>query len=689
MKLTITRRACQLLLCLVVFVPEGLAQRKAIQPDVGYLFPAGGCRGSQLQIFAGGQKLRGAKDVIVTGDGVTAQVSKVYKPFNNLQGEQRKELKRQVENRKTILMGRSVANSDKKPIEDEGKTVVLPDHPLFATIDAMSLRQLAHLDHYLKTYRKKRQLNAQLRDLVAIDVTIAADAMPGRRELRIRTPAGLTNPMVFEVGTLPEVVESEPNDPGAFPDLPVTAEPLTLPVTVNGQILPGDLDRIIFQAVKRQGLVIEVKARALIPYLADAVPGWFQPVVTLFDSAGKKLAFADDFRFQPDPVFFYHIPAEGEYQLEIRDAIYRGREDFVYRLSISEAPFVTHIFPLGGRMGEETITSVSGWNLPDHSAPLDTTLSDGEIRYAAWSYGRNGAKTNAIPYAVNLLPECREAEPNSERTSAQEIGIPCIINGTIAKQRDVDIFKFHGKAEQQVVIEVNARRLQSPVDSIIRLLDVDGNVVAWNDDHMEKDGHLHRGAGLVTHHADSYLLTTLPKDGLYFVSIEDSTQRGGDAYGYRLRLSKPQPDYRLRVTPATLNTNPRRSEEVTIFAQRIDGYAGPITVLLESAVEGLTMADCEIPAGQDKVTATLKMPTERPQGTMTVKFTGHAVIAGEETSRPVIPAENQMQAFLWRHLVPCEEFRIAFRQKGKKRSTGKKSAKNPKAVNKPSSKKKS
>ena len=33
-------------------------------------------------------------------------------------------------------------------------------------------------------------------------------------------------------------------------------------------------------------------------------------------------------------------------------AIYRGREDFVYRITIGELPFVTSIFPLGGRAGE-------------------------------------------------------------------------------------------------------------------------------------------------------------------------------------------------------------------------------------------------------------------------------------------------------------------------------------------------
>ena len=35
------------------------------------------------------------------------------------------------------------------------------------------------------------------------------------------------------------------------------------------------------------------QARQLIPYIADAVPGWFQPVIVLYDAGGNEsLVFA-------------------------------------------------------------------------------------------------------------------------------------------------------------------------------------------------------------------------------------------------------------------------------------------------------------------------------------------------------------------------------------------------------------
>ena len=111
----------------------------------------------------------------------------------------------------------------------------------------------------------------------------------GRHELRLQNPWGLSNPLVFYVGELPEIVKQEPAEvdvplppklrkPNAPP--PVAPAPpvvdVTLPLVVNGQILPGQVDRYRFQARKGEHLVAAVRARELMPYLADAVPGWFQ-----------------------------------------------------------------------------------------------------------------------------------------------------------------------------------------------------------------------------------------------------------------------------------------------------------------------------------------------------------------------------------------------------------------------------
>ena len=75
------------------------------------------------------------------------------------------------------------------------------------------------------------------------------------------------------------------------------------------------------------------------------------------------MAYNGGYRFSPDPVILYEIPEDGEYMFAIYDALYRGREDFIYRITIGELPFVTSIFPLGGQVGTPTTVEMKGWNL--------------------------------------------------------------------------------------------------------------------------------------------------------------------------------------------------------------------------------------------------------------------------------------------------------------------------------------
>src|SRR3970282_1333497 len=107
-------------------------------------------------------------------------------------------------------------------------------------------------------------------------VTTAPGAVPGQRELRLRTSAGLTNPLVFCVGQLPEVSEkaSKGQPPPAtgkgarYRNLLASRGPegptdVTLPTVVNGQILPAGVDRYRFQARKGQRIVVAASARQL------------------------------------------------------------------------------------------------------------------------------------------------------------------------------------------------------------------------------------------------------------------------------------------------------------------------------------------------------------------------------------------------------------------------------------------
>jgi len=172
----------------------------------------------------------------------------------------------------------------------------------------------------------------------------------------------------------------------------------------------------------------------LTPYLADAVPAGFQAVVTFYDAKGKELAYDDDYRFHPDPVLHYRIPADGEYIVEIKDALYRGREDFVYRISLGELPFVTGIFPLGGQAGTKAEVNVAGWNLPTNKLMVDANSQ---------SAIRNPQFINSVPFVVDTLPECVETQDfASLPQEAQPVDLPIIVNGRIDRSDDIDMFRF-------------------------------------------------------------------------------------------------------------------------------------------------------------------------------------------------------------------------------------------------------
>ncbi len=642
------------LLGVLVAVWAGVAgaQNTSRAPHIGYFYPAGGRQGTTFEVYCGGQYLNGVKVVRISGKGVQAKVVEHVRPLNNQQlADIGVHLREQVRRRltdaaSTGLQAANPAAQGKPPAE----MPALPDHPWVRDLDRKSLRELEELRW--KLYVPKKQPNAQIGEMVRLEVAIEPTAAPGNREVRLDVPAGLTNPLWFQVGHLPEALEVE-----QFGPKPPPPTPLDLPVVLNGQILPGDVDRFRIRAKAGQRLVIQAFARQLVPYLADAVPGWFQATMGLYDSRGQELAYADDYSFDPDPVLFYAIPADGDYDLEIRDSIYRGREDFVYRVVVGELPFITAMFPLGGPSGYPTVAGIVGWNLPQDRVTLDTTPGPDTVRQSAVRW-QNGALSNVVRFAVDTLPEADEVEPNNAAAQAQKVALPLIVNGQIPAPGDVDCFQLEGQAGDTIVAEVMARRINSPLDSLLRLLNAKGEVVAVSDDHPFKD------SGLLTHDADSYLRVKLPASGVYCVELSDTLRQGGPSFAYRLRLSHPQPSFSLRSTPATINCPTAASVPITVHAVRKDGFDGDIMISIADSDAGMALSGGWVPEGRDSCRISLIGPPRRlDEPVVMLKLVGRAEIGGQTVTRPVMPAEDMMQAFAYRHLVPAQQ-RVVVTGKG-------------------------
>jgi len=81
-----------------------------------------------------------------------------------------------------------------------------------------------------------------------------------------------------------------------------------VPCTMNGQVCPGRGEPVSISGQQGAASGHLCQGRELAPYVADGVPGWFQPCSSSAMANGKEVAYDDDFRFNPDPVIYYDVP---------------------------------------------------------------------------------------------------------------------------------------------------------------------------------------------------------------------------------------------------------------------------------------------------------------------------------------------------------------------------------------------
>ena len=295
---------------------------------VGYLYPAGGRAGEEVEILVGGQGIGGTGSVIVTGDGVRTIRSESVRGVPHPSGSQRRYLTRWI---------KQIVNGDKSflllPTGENG-TVDWRYHPWYSRLNETTPLQFELVTNFLFVPRNPLQMSPSISQNVILKLKIDKNAQPGMRELRLTNGVWVSNPVPFYISDVAEVKEPRYQPPYVKVETPS----FTYPCVLNGQIMPGETDKFFFEAKKGEVLYFDLKARSLLPFVGDGVPGYFQAVMEIQNEDGKQLAFADDRYFHPDPVLKFVVPFDGKYQLLVRDALYRGRNDFVYRVEVDKNP---------------------------------------------------------------------------------------------------------------------------------------------------------------------------------------------------------------------------------------------------------------------------------------------------------------------------------------------------------------
>ncbi len=210
------------------------------------------------------------------------------------------------------------------------------------------------------------------------------------------------------------------------------------------------------------------------------------------------------------------------------------------------APVLTAVSPPGGQRGSAVYLTLEGVGIdgklqlhseiPGTFTVLSQSNSGRQFLLEIYqeapvgvyplSVETSGGLSNKWLFRVYDFPEVAEAESksssarNNSLNSAQDIQAPITVNGTLS-EADRDLYRVTLEAKQEIVLEVEARRLGSSIDAVLQIYGPAGNAVARNDD----------APGIGT---DARIAFTAPAAGQYFVEVHDSRFSKQQRNFYRL-----------------------------------------------------------------------------------------------------------------------------------------------------------
>ena len=379
-------------------------------PRLNSLFPAGGQVGMTVEVRIQGSDLGGAHTLIVEGaPGITGtlhagggKVDETNKPIFEANCGQCHELRSPSNRSMTATQWETTVA---RMITEKGAEISADDQ--------------AKIVHYLKSA-------ARASGGLTAEFAIAEDAPIGLREIRIVGNKGTSTAWPFEISPAADILETESNN------LPESATAIQLPVIINGVINPGgDEDYYVFEGKKGDRCVFNVKAYRL----NNVSQQFFNPTLYLFDETGTELIRNNGF-YSLDPLIDYTLPADGTYFLRVRDLLYRGNPDSVYRLTSGVVPYNTYLFPAGGKIGDVIKAKIGGENLPetDWQVELDKNEPPG-LKLVRTPYG-------IFPFIVNEFDETVEdsaTAAHDENSNADKATESDTENGEIARNAESEI----------------------------------------------------------------------------------------------------------------------------------------------------------------------------------------------------------------------------------------------------------
>ncbi len=431
---------------------------------------------------------------------------------------------------------------------------------------------------------------------------IQPDAVLGLHDFRLRTASGITALRTFSVGSLKEINEIEPNNDFAKP------QPISLGCTVNGVADNEDIDYFAIDVKKGERITAEIEGIRLGLTL-------FDPYVAILDSRRFELASSDDSALIWQDGFVSIIaPEDGTYILAARESAYRGNANCLYRLHVGRFPRPTAILPAGGMVGETVTVRWIGDVLGERTTSL-TLPKVMDRNFGLLAEDAHGTAPYPNVFRLGQFGNTFESEPNNSQANATAFDPPIALNGVIDAPGDIDHYAFTTKKDQTYEIRVFARKIRSPLDTVLSILTRDGKSVARNDD---------------SNGPDSYIRFKAPKDGEYVLRLSDHLGMGGPNYVYRIEIGPVEP----KLTLSTPNEAPRRGagvmavsvpkgnrQAILINAARVD-FGGAVELDALKLPAGVSFEADQIPAGGTVVPVLFTARDDAPVAASLATITG-------------------------------------------------------------------
>ena len=428
------------------------------------------------------------------------------------------------------------------------------------------LRVQTTLPAFFTPLTVRSDVQGQSGEEVLFLVELAKDTPIAQYPIRVITPTGMSNLLLFSVGEFPEVHELEDAPSGGVLE---SSQPVDLPTTVNGSLAGPDRDAYRFQATAADQIVLEVEGRRAGSAL--------DPVLRLFDAQLRQLAFSDDaLGLGSDARIDFRVPTDGEYQVVIHDARFSRQEQNFYRLKIGPVTYAEGLFPLGWRRGEEVSVEFLGGNLGMMQSKVDLASETKDLIRVGLS---GDAGSFLLPFVVGDLPEVLE----QEGARSEKLDPGTVVNGRILSPGEVDRYRLAVAPGEFWAVELQAATLgTSRLFGRITVVDGGGRRLGSAGDDSP-GGDDFRLVVIGPTSPDPYLCFEVPpKTEEVVIEVEDLVGRGGALFGYRLWARRERPDFTLALQTAFVNVPESGTGWVDISVHR-RGYHGQIQLDIPDA----------------------------------------------------------------------------------------------------------